>query len=339
MIGDNHRGNYIVTCLTDIGKIKFHQKLTCFYLLPVFNLGLKELAFQLHGIQANMHQNFRAVVADHGNGMLGIEDGIHSAVGRGIEFANLGNNRHAVTQHLAGEHFVGDLGDVHQLAGQRCVNTAVALHLGFGSFRFRLILVQDQSDDKGQNHRQNQADAGIDEVHAVVGVDVHGHGGDAGAHSGEGLDLGQADKQAAQEAGSHNTHHNLLVLQGNTVQSRLGDAEQAGDTGGNRGGAQVLILGLQGHCQAGAAFGDVMRQRGGQIQHIKAGACNGGNRVRNQGLVHAQRNHEGQDGGNQSNSSPTQGIVQSQNCSGQQGADVIAQRSQHQQGYREGRFS
>ena len=146
MIGDNHRGNYIVTCLTDIGKIKFHQKLTCFYLLPVFNLGLKELAFQLHGIQADMHQNFRAVVADHGNGMLGIEDGIHSAVGRGIEFANLGNNRHAVTQHLAGEHFVGDLGDVHQLAGQRCVNTAVALHLGFGSFRFRLILVQDQSE-------------------------------------------------------------------------------------------------------------------------------------------------------------------------------------------------
>ena len=43
MIGYNNRSHYIVTCFADIGNTKFHQKLTGFYLLPSFNLGLNGL--------------------------------------------------------------------------------------------------------------------------------------------------------------------------------------------------------------------------------------------------------------------------------------------------------
>ena len=51
--------------------------------------------------------------------------------------------------------------------------------------------------------------------------------------------------------------------------------------------------------------------------------------------MHAHGDHERQHSSQQSNGQPAQRVVQSQNCGGQQGADVVAQRSEDDQRHRE----
>ena len=125
------------------------------------------------------------------------------------------------------------------------------------------------------------------------------------------------------------------MLQGNAVQGRLGDAEQAGDTSGNCGGAQVFVLSFQSNTQAGTALGNVVCQRSGHVQHFKAGVRNRSNCVGDQSLMHAHGDHEGQHGSQQSNGQPAQRVVQSQDHGGQQSTDVVAQRSEDDQCHRE----
>ena len=125
------------------------------------------------------------------------------------------------------------------------------------------------------------------------------------------------------------------MLQGNTVQSRLGDAEQAGDASGDRGSAQVLVLSFQSNTQAGTALRDVVCQRSRHVQHFKAGVRNRSNCVGDQSLMHAHGDHEGQHGSQQSNGQPAQRVVQSQDHGGQQSTDVVAQRSEDDQCHRE----
>ena len=52
--------------------------------------------------------------------------------------------------------------------------------------------------------------------------------------------------------------------------------------------------------------------------------------------MHAQGDHERQDGGHQRHGQPAQGVVQAQDGSGQQRADVVAQGAQQEQPHREG---
>ena len=125
------------------------------------------------------------------------------------------------------------------------------------------------------------------------------------------------------------------MLQGDAVQSRLGDAEQAGDASGNCGSAQVFVLSFQSNAQAGTALGDVVCQRSRHVQHFKAGVRNRSNCVGNQSLVHAHGDHERQHGSQQSNCQPAQRVVQSQDHGGQQSTDVVAQRSEDDQCHRE----
>ena len=125
-----------------------------------------------------------------------------------------------------------DLQGAADNSGSSCSGSGDSGGSGLGGLALGgdFVLVQDQGQNKGQHSGDHECDDGIHEVLAVIRINVHGHGSNAGADGRKGLDLGQANEQAADEAGNDNGRHDLLVLQGNAVQSRLGDAEQTEDT-------------------------------------------------------------------------------------------------------------
>ena len=276
--------------------------------------------------------------------MLGAEHGLDHAVCRGVQLTLLGHHGNAVAQDLLGEHFILDLFQCNGLALQGAADggirsSCVCSSLGSGCSGLilcgGLVLIQEEGQCEGNNNGDHQTNCSPQDVLGVVRVNEHGHASQAGTHGNECLDLHQANEQTADEAGSHNGHHDLLVLQGNTVQSRLGDAEQAGDASRNCGSAQVFILSLQSNAQAGTALGNVVCQRSGHVQHFKTGVGNRSNCIGDQSLVHAHGDHEGQHSSQQSNGQPAQRVVQSKDHSGQQGANVVTQRSEDDQCHRE----
>ena len=276
--------------------------------------------------------------------MLGAEHGLDHAVSGSVQLTLLGHHGNAVAQDLLGENFILDLFQSNGLALQGAADggirsCCVCSSLGSGCSGLilcgGLVLIQEEGQCEGSHNRDHQTNCSPQDVLAVIRVNEHGHASQTGAHGNECLDLHQANEQTADEAGGHNGHHDLLVLQGNTVQSRLGDAEQAGDASGDRGSAQVLVLGLQSNAQAGTALGNVVCQRSRHVQHFKTGVRNRSNCVGDQSLMHAHGDHEGQHGSQQSNGQPAQRVVQSQDHGGQQSTDVVAQRSEDDQCHRE----
>ena len=276
--------------------------------------------------------------------MLGAEHGLDHAVSGSVQLTLLGHHGNAVAQDLLGENFILDLFQSNGLALQGAADGGIrsccvcsSLGSGCGGLILcgGLVLIQEEGQCEGNNNGDHQTNCSPQDVLAVIRVNEHGHASQTGAHGNECLDLHQANEQTADEAGGHNGHHDLLVLQGNTVQSRLGDAEQAGDASGDRGSAQVFVLGLQCNAQAGTALRDVVCQRSRHVQHFKAGVRNRSNCVGDQSLMHAHGDHEGQHGSQQSNGQPAQRVVQSQDHGGQQSTDVVAQRSEDDQCHRE----
>ena len=141
-----------------------------------------------------------------------------------------------------------DLQGAADNSGSSCSGSGDSGGSGLGGLALGgdFVRVQDQGQDKGQHSGDHECDDGIHEVLAVIRINVHGHGSNAGADGRKGLDLGQANEQAADEAGNDNGRHDLLVLQGNAVQSRLGDAEQTGDTGRNSSHSRSELPPLRG---------------------------------------------------------------------------------------------
>ncbi len=268
--------------------------------------------------------------------MFGIKYCIDRRIRRRIQFTFHWNHRHSVAQNAARKCFIIDFRQIDQLPIQRTYQRRTRSR-DLRRFRLRQIPVfeQNQCEHEGQSHRNHKTDHCIDKIHTVIGINIHGHTRNTRAYRRKSLYFRQTDEKTADKAGCAHTHHHFFMLQGHTVQSRLGNTEQSGDTGRNRGGTKIFILRFQSYCQTCSAFRNVMCQRRRKVQHVKSRIRDRCHRIRYKRLVHTQGDHKWQDRRNQRHCQPAKAVVKSKNHGGQKRSDIIAQRSQDQKCYRE----
>ena len=118
-VGDDHRRDETAGPAPQQLQVEAQQHIAGAHAVALAHLRRKTLAAQGHGIDAHVHQDFRAAGRAQGNGMARGRDRNHLAVAGRAQLVAGRIERRALAQHGAREHFVGNFRERAAPAGER----------------------------------------------------------------------------------------------------------------------------------------------------------------------------------------------------------------------------
>ena len=242
------------------------------------DVGRERRALQLDRVDADVEKDLASGVGHQAKRVAGVGDEGDLAVARGVDCALRGLDGSALAHGLACEHGVAHLGEgkrgtghgrderrgvggggVH-LRGDHGLGLAVLRDLGLlRGLRLILVLV----DGAGDAERDAEGDGEHDDVLDGLG-DAEQDAEDAGDAGAGCREVEDVAAQGTARGADHAGDERLDLGQVHAEDSGLGDAEQAGDAGGNREGLRLLGLGAKRDREAGTTLGDVCCRRDGQ---------------------------------------------------------------------------
>ena len=234
----------------DGGEIDFHQFLPCRYPLAFFDQHGEAFTAQFDGVDADMDEDFQAVVGFQSYRVAGGKDGGDAAVCRGADDAVAAGwvNGEARAESVRGEGGVGDVAGGKYRALQRHLpfgRNGVGIRRGRGFFRrfggrnrgrcyrreaFRVVAAAREGE--GQAEGNGKGDHHPDDVRRQVLRADGDDAGDARCAEGDGFGFVEGDVGAGAGGADEGGVEGVAQTQIDAEHRRFGDAEHGGDAGG-----------------------------------------------------------------------------------------------------------
>ena len=131
-VGDDHRCDDFVACLRNGVPVEFDQRLTGSDTLPGSYQRAEMSAFQLYGVNTDVHQKLRTEIRGHHDSMAGVGNGIDRTVCRSFQKTAVGQNGKTVSENFIGKSGIRNLFDGNGASGERGEQGLKRLGGGFG---------------------------------------------------------------------------------------------------------------------------------------------------------------------------------------------------------------
>lgn len=269
-VQDDDRGCRVVAGGRDGIQVDLEERLTGLHLVALLDERGEVLAVELDRVEADVHQHLHTVWARDTDRVLRVEHRRHSARDGGDELTVSRADSDPLAEDLSREDGIVDLGERDDLTGEG----ALQLDAGGGGL-CRVARVGDRTGEAKrsggrvtpENERGDKrhtegdddadegvddADEGVDDVHRVLGVHEHRDAREARTDGDEGAHVCEAHVGTGAKGTHDDGDERPPVLQRDAVESRLGDAEERGDAGRERGRAEALVLGAERDAKGGA---------------------------------------------------------------------------------------
>lgn len=278
------------------------------------------LAVELDRVEADVHQHLHTVWARDTDRVLRVEHRRHSARDGGDELAVSRADSDPLAEDLSREDGIVDLGERDDLTGEGalqldagggglCRVARVGDRTGEAKRSGGRVTPENERGDKRHTEGDDNADEGVDDVHRVLGVHEHRDAREARTDGDEGVHVCEAHVGTGAKGTHDDGDERPPVLQRDAVESRLGDAEERGDAGRERGRAEALVLGAERDAKGGARLREVVREGCSEVQRLAAGVGDCRDRRGEECLVHADGDDEGEHAGEERHGDPTEGLV------------------------------